>query len=211
MDISSIRSDYKKNRLDETDLHSNPLEQFKTWFEQTLTANCIEPNAMHLSTVNEKLQPSGRVVLLKGIDHGFCFFTNYNSRKATEIAYNSKAALTFFWAELERQVRIEGTIEKVTEAESAAYFATRPKMSQLGAVVSAQSNVIESRATLETAMDLLQSEYAQKNILKPSNWGGYRLVPQYLEFWQGRSSRLHDRLVYELDSLGSWHTFRLAP
>ncbi len=211
MDFSSIRTDYKKHELIESELKNSPYEQFEFWFQQCLEAGCMEPNAMHLSTVNQDLQPSGRIVLLKGVDTGFCFYTNYLSKKGHDLAQNAKASLTFFWPELERQIRIEGLVEKVSREEANEYFQSRPRASQLGAQASIQSSKLPNRAAIDTAMETVTEKYEGQAVPIPDYWGGYRLLPQYFEFWQGRSSRLHDRLSYRKQADGSWAIERLSP
>jgi pyridoxamine 5'-phosphate oxidase len=212
MDISSIRKDYKLKTLDEKEVASNPFEQFGIWFKEAVQAEVLEVNAMVLSTVSDAGKPSGRVVLLKDFDKkGFVFYTNYGSRKGGELLGNPHANLTFFWPQLERQVRLEGIVEKVSVQESEEYFQSRPFESRVGAWVSAQSAVIESRAELEVKfVELLKEFEAKGSVPKPEYWGGYRLVPTQVEFWQGRPSRLHDRVLYEW--VGSeWTKVRLAP
>jgi pyridoxamine 5'-phosphate oxidase len=211
MDISSFRQDYTKNSFSPEQAAGNPFDQFNNWFEHATQSKIIEPNAMIVSTVNAQHQPSSRVVLLKGIDTGYCFYTNYNSRKGQEIESNQAASILFFWPDLEQQIRIEGTLEKLTEQESEAYFHSRPRGSQLGAVVSPQSTVIPNREVLEDRWAKLENTYEGNTIPKPTHWGGYRLVPKYFEFWQGRSSRLHDRVAYQLTDNNAWEKVRLAP
>lgn len=196
--------------LQESDLDSNPLKQFEKWFEEVLASGLEEPNAMVLSTVNEG-KPSARIVLLKDIDSGFKFFTNYGSKKGQEIEENPQVALTFFWKELERQVRIEGVVEKVSAAESDEYFSSRPRGSQIGAWVSHQSAAIASREVLEATNAELEARFEGKEISRPAHWGGYRLIPTYMEFWQGRPSRLHDRLAYIKINRDNWKIERLSP
>ena len=212
MDIASIRKDYKLKELSETEISDIPHNQFKVWFEEALNAEVLEVNAMVLSTVGINGRPSSRVVLVKDFDEkGLVFFTNYKSQKANEILQNPFASLTFFWPQLERQVRIEGVVEKVSEADSITYFNSRPWESRVGAWVSNQSEVIESRSTLEQLYKELEDKFQKEGkVLKPENWGGYRLKPNFYEFWQGRPSRLHDRICYEMEN-GIWKIFRLAP
>jgi pyridoxamine 5'-phosphate oxidase len=209
--IADLRRNYTQAGLLETDVVSNPFEQFKLWFKQAIDADLLEPNAMTLATVTAEGKPSARIVLLKGFDdRGFVFYTNYNSQKGVELQTCPYAALVFLWHDLERQVRIEGKIELVEEAEATAYFHSRPVSSQLGAWASAQSTIISDRTVLETRLQQLELEYQDRQIPKPAHWGGVRVVPQEIEFWQGRPSRLHDRLRYQLVN-GDWQIDRLAP
>jgi pyridoxamine 5'-phosphate oxidase len=211
-DISSLRLDYKKSTLDETDVDQNPIQQFNVWFDEILKANIDEPNAMTLATIDAQNKPHARIVLLKGVtSKGFVFYTNYESLKAENMAANPQVALVFFWKEIERQVRIEGIVEKISEEESIAYFKSRPIGSQLGAIASQQSAVIESRTALEQQYEQVKNKYENQEITKPANWGGYIVKPSNMEFWQGRSSRLHDRLKYTLDEKNSWIVSRLQP
>jgi pyridoxamine 5'-phosphate oxidase len=209
--LADLRKDYTLNGLDLTDVLPDPIAQFQRWFEAALAAGVHEPNAMHLATVGPEGRPSGRVVLVKGVDaRGFCFYTNYTSRKGYELTAHPVASLTFFWPELERQVRIEGTVEKVSEAESDAYFNSRPRGSQLGAWVSHQSEVIASREALEAEQVRLEAQFAGGPVPRPPHWGGFWVRPDRIEFWQGRPSRLHDRIRYRQEA-GTWVIERLAP
>jgi pyridoxamine 5'-phosphate oxidase len=209
--IADIRKEYKLEELDIKDVHQNPIEQFKFWFEEALKAQVVEPNAMFLATVSPSGQPAGRVVLLKGIEEGgFVFYTNYNSRKGGEIAHNQLVSLTFFWADLERQVRIEGKASKVSEQTSTNYFISRPRDSQIGAWASPQSQQVAGKETLIELFEKYKTEFADKPIPKPPHWGGYVVIPHYLEFWQGRPSRMHDRICYTLEN-NSWNIKRIAP
>jgi pyridoxamine 5'-phosphate oxidase len=209
-DISGLRTDYKKQSLRKHDVSGDPFVQFKTWFDEAVKADVPEPNAMTLSTVDDTGQPSARIVLLKGIDEkGFSFYTNYNSRKGEELKQNPKAALTFFWIELERQVRIEGDVAFVSAEESTAYYNSRPLGSRIGAHVSPQSEPIENREWLEKRLEKITHEIGD-NPKRPEHWGGYVLKPTWVEFWQGRPSRLHDRIAYSLID-GEWKIDRLAP
>lgn len=209
--IAAIRTDYRQAALDETIAGEDPMGFFATWFSAAEAAGADEVNAMALATVDANNHPHARIVLLKGLDaQGFTFYTNYNSAKGRQIAAHHHAALVFFWKELERQVRIEGILEKVSEAESDAYFLSRPEGSRIGAWTSPQSTKITNREVLEEAEAALKLKFAGKDIPRPANWGGYRLKPQLIEFWQGRSSRLHDRIVFERSSAG-WERYRLAP
>ena len=210
MNIAHIRKDYKAASLSESDVAPSPFTEFDKWLKEAIAAQLPEPNAMTVATVGADGRPSTRVVLIKGVDErGLVWFTNYQSRKGRELANNPFAALQFHWVELERVVRIEGRVEKVSDAESDAYFDSRPLNSRIGAWASPQSETITSRAVLVARA----AEFAAKFLLqppRPPHWGGYRLVPDRFEFWQGRPSRLHDRIVYQLDN-GAWHTRRLAP
>ena len=209
--IQNLRQDYRSASLAESDVDQNPFIQFEKWFKEALDAQLFEPNVMTLATADLSGRPSARILLLKGFDeNGFVFFTNYDSKKGKELAENPQAAMVFFWGDLERQVRIEGTITKVDEEESTAYFHSRPKGSQIGATASTQSSVIPNREVLEDRVTALTEEFSEKEVPRPANWGGYRLKPDLIEFWQGRSSRLHDRINYEAVN-GSWIINRLAP
>ncbi len=209
--IADIRQDYTRQSLDVSDVQADPIAQFEQWFQEALQAEVLEANAMHLATADQAGRPSGRIVLLKGIEKGgFSFFSNYDSQKGQELSSNPYAQLTFFWAELERQVRIFGKIEKLPEEESTAYFHSRPRNSQLGAWTSPQSQVIPDRSVLEQGFEELSQAYEGKEIPKPEHWGGYRLTPESLEFWQGRPSRLHDRIRYMREA-DAWKIERLAP
>lgn len=210
--VANLRQDYTKQGLREIDLDADPFKQFKTWFDQALNAQLPEPNAMTLATATIDGKPSARMVLLKDFsDRGFVFYTNYQSHKGQELNTNPQAALVFWWAQLERQVRIEGKVELVSPAESDEYFHSRPTNSQLGAWVSNQSQVVSSREVLEQRQEELKSQYEQQTIPRPPHWGGFRVVPTEIEFWQGRPSRLHDRLVYRLQADNSWLIERLSP
>jgi pyridoxamine 5'-phosphate oxidase len=209
--IADLRLNYTRAQLTEADVNPDPMRQFQLWFEQALAAEILEPNAMTLATATKDGTPSARIVLLKGVsDRGFVFFTNYESRKGQELAENPQAALVFLWKALERQVRIEGTVEKVSDAETVAYFHSRPRESQLGAWVSNQSQVIANREVLEQRLAELSQQYQDQEIPRPPHWGGYCVIPYTIEFWQGRPSRLHDRLRYRLDNY-HWIIERLAP
>jgi pyridoxamine 5'-phosphate oxidase len=208
--IADLRKDYKLASLGKRDLAADPFTQFKKWLDEAIATEVPEPTAMNLATVGVNARPSARIVLLKGVDEkGFVFFTNYESRKGRELAESQWAALTFHWVELERQVRIEGHVEKVDAKTSDEYFNSRPVKSRLGAIASAQSEKVESREALEKAFADAEAQYGD-NPPRPANWGGYVIVPEMVEFWQGRRSRLHDRLAFQRQ-FGGWHIERLAP
>jgi pyridoxamine 5'-phosphate oxidase len=211
MKISDLRIDYTLKSLDEKEVTSDPIDQFKIWFEEALNAKVMEANAMTLSTVRPDGLPNSRIVLLKGVDEGFVFFTNYNSTKGTELNEHPFAALTFFWPELERQVRLIGKVSKISAEESDEYFFSRPFSSQIGAWVSPQSKPIPNRQFLEENENKLRNELDQSSMKRPENWGGYRLNAMEVEFWQGRPSRLHDRILYTQEVSNSWKIQRLAP
>lgn len=212
MQIADMRKEYTAGGLSEADVDADPLRQFEKWFGQALTANLPEPNAMTLATAAADGQPSARVVLLKAFDaSGFTFFTNYDSRKGRELTANPRAALLFFWPQMQRQVRIEGTVERIAEVESDAYFHSRPLGSRLGAWASAQSEVIAGREVLEEHMRQLTQRFAGGDMPRPPHWGGYRVCPLAIEFWQGRPDRLHDRLRYQRVQPGGWRLERLSP
>lgn len=212
MSISDLRREYSLGSLRRQDLLPDPIAQFRVWFDAAVAAGLTEPNAMTLSTVTSDGKPSARIVLLKGVDdRGFSFFTNYESRKGKELAANHHAALTFLWKEMERQVRVEGTVSKVSAEESESYFRTRPRNSRLGAWGSNQSEVIANREVLEKNMADFQARYPGDDVPLPPNWGGYIVKPLAIEFWQGQRSRLHDRLVYRRQADDSWLVERLAP
>ncbi len=207
--LSNLRKNYEKGELLEDKIHSNPFKQFSVWFEEVLNSNIYEPNAMILATASDN-KPSARVVLLKGFDEiGFKFYTNYNSRKGQDLSVNPNAALLFYWMELERQVRIEGRIEKLSREESLEYFNSRPLESRYGALASNQSEIIPNREYLEKKFSELKEKYGF-NPPMPENWGGFILKPNFFEFWQGRPSRLHDRIVYERTE-SNWKIYRLSP
>ena len=210
--LSHLRKEYTFAGLTESDLEPSPIEQFKKWFIQSVDANLPEPTAMTLATATKTGKPSARIVLLKKFDEqGFVFFSNYNSRKGRDLSDNPFAALVFHWISLERQVRIIGPVAKVSRAESGEYFRMRPIGSQLAAWASKQSEVISSRKALEKRVDELIIEYQKEEVPLPPNWGGYRVAPTEIEFWQGRPSRLHDRLRYSLKKNKTWKIERLSP
>jgi len=211
MSIADLRRDYRSHVLIEDEASADPLTQFRQWFDDAIRAELLEPNAMTLATVTPSGDPAARTVLLKGLDDtGFVFFTNYDSAKGQHLSGHPRACLLFFWGELERQVRITGHVERLPEEESLAYFRSRPRGSQLGAWASPQSRVIPSREVLDGRLADLEAQYADAEIPLPPFWGGYRVVPDAVEFWQGRPSRLHDRLLYTRAG-GEWTRVRLAP
>ncbi len=211
MDIAHLREEYRRARLDEADVAADPLAQFQRWFEEARAADVLEPNAMSLATASADGAPSVRMVLLKEADaRGFVFFTDYRSAKSHELAANARAALCFWWGPLQRQVRVTGRVARVSAEESAAYYRTRPRESQLGAWASEQSAVLKGRTELEQRVKALEAEYANADVPAPPTWGGFRLVPESYEFWQGRPGRLHDRLRFRLAG-GAWVIERLSP
>lgn len=211
-DIASIRTDYKQRSLDEANVAENAIEQFTRWWQEAIDSRLEEVNAMTLATVTDEGWPAARIVLLKGYDEqGFVFFTNYNSHKGKEMERHPNAALVFFWRELERQVRISGTVEKISAAESDAYFQSRPAGSRIGAWASPQSSVITGRRVIEQNYAEYEKQFGQGPIPRPEHWGGYIVKPVAIEFWQGRGSRLHDRILYTLRQQGEWIRERLAP
>jgi pyridoxamine 5'-phosphate oxidase len=209
--LADLRKNYSLGSLDIADADPNPFRQFDVWFKQAIDAQLPEPNTMTLATVDSRGRPSARIVLIKAVDErGFVFFTNYESRKGLELAQNPHASLLFYWIELERQVRVEGSVVKTSDAESDQYFASRPVGSRIGAWASEQSKVIESRAALEAREREFIAQYGD-NPPRPPHWGGYRLIPDAIEFWQGRPSRLHDRLLYTRSGNADWTIARLSP
>jgi pyridoxamine 5'-phosphate oxidase len=209
--VAALRKDYGQATLNETDVATDPFEQFNAWFEQALAAEVNEPNAMNVATVDAGGKPTSRIVLIKQFDRrGFTWYTNYDSQKGRQLAANPHAALLFFWSELERQIRIEGVVEHTSAEESDKYFHSRPLKSRLAAIASAQSAPVADRATLEQHYDAVAAQYGELPP-RPDHWGGFRLVPQRIEFWQGRRSRFHDRIVYTLQPDGSWTRERLQP
>lgn len=210
--VADIRKDYKLHSLDEKEIAKDPFKQFGQWWEEALNASIDEVNAMTLATASAEGVPSARIVLLKGYDEGgFVFFTNYNSYKGHDLSENPRACLVFFWKELERQVRITGLVQKVSAEESDNYFNSRPAGSRIGAWTSPQSQVIRDRQWLDESEAEQLKKFEGKDITRPSHWGGYRVKPITIEFWQGRSNRLHDRIQYSLEETGEWKVERLAP
>lgn len=210
--IADIRRDYRLQSLDENDIAPDPITQFTRWWEEAIASHIDEVNAMTLATVTPEGLPAARIVLLKGYDeHGFVFFTNYKSHKGMELEAHPHAALVFFWKELERQVRIEGTVSKTSTAESDAYFESRPAGSRIGAWASPQSRVVANRTEIETNYSKYEQQFGYENIPRPENWGGYIVKPSVVEFWQGRGSRLHDRILYTATTSHKWKRERLAP
>jgi pyridoxamine 5'-phosphate oxidase len=213
-DLAELRREYARAALDRDHVSADPIEQFRDWFAEAQDAEVIEPNAMTLATAAPDGTPSARIVLLKGVDdRGFRFYTNYDSRKGTELDQNPHAALVFWWGPLERQVRVEGTVERLPEEASTDYFHSRPRGSQLGAWASPQSRVVESREVLEENLAAVTEEYADETVPRPAHWGGYLVRPTQIEFWQGRPNRLHDRLRYRRPDVDTedWTLDRLAP
>jgi pyridoxamine 5'-phosphate oxidase len=210
--LADLRKEYLLATLDISNVHYDPVKQFEKWFDESLQAAVVEPTAMHLSTVSAEGKPSGRIVLLKGIQNNkFQFYTNYQSKKGKELDENPVCALTFFWPDIERQVRIEGVVERVDQKTSEEYFQSRPRGSQIGAWSSPQSSIIKDRIILEQRVSQIEKKFENEKVLpKPSQWGGYQVDPLMMEFWQGRASRLHDRIEYvKVD--GVWKIYRLAP
>jgi len=212
-DYGYQRNEYGKSRLDEKELPSNPVVLFENWLKEAFEEDLPEPTAMTLSTANSEGRVSSRIILLKGFDSGgFQFYTNYKSRKGQDLEENQYAAMSFFWPELERQVRIEGRVQKISERDSDLYHAARPRNNQLGAWASEQSAPVNDRQTLEGQFDAIKKAYKDHDqIPRPKHWGGYRLSPDRIEFWQGRENRLHDRIEYDADHSGRWSRQRLSP
>lgn len=209
--VADLRREYSRTGLHESDAHRDPIEQFRRWFDEALSANLYEPNAMTLATATRAGRPSARVVLLKDFDErGFVFYTNYEGRKGRELEENPYCALVFYWGELERQVRVEGWASRISREESDAYYRRRPRGSQLGARASAQSRPVVEREALEGRLRELEKEYEGREVSRPDFWGGYRVEPGEIELWQGRENRLHDRLVYRRSGEG-WEIQRLQP
>jgi pyridoxamine 5'-phosphate oxidase len=210
--VANFRNEYISHGIDENRLASNPIDQFELWFQEAVKSKVAEPNAMHLATATSDGKPSGRVMLLKGFDEsGFTFYSNYESRKGHELEDNPYAAITFLWLELVRQVRIEGTVSRSSDVESETYFQSRPRASQISAYVSEQSRYLNRREELEGRFQQASNSFSGKPIARPVHWGGYCLKPNCIEFWQGRASRLHDRIQYSLQDNGSWTRQRMFP
>ncbi len=210
--VANFRNEYISHGIDENKLAINPIDQFEIWFQEAVKSKVPEPNAMHLATATINGKPSGRVMLLKGFDEsGFIFFSNYESRKGNELDNNPYASITFLWLELARQMRIEGTVSRISVVESETYFQSRPRTSQISACASEQSRYLHSREELEDRFQKARKYYSDKPIARPAHWGGYCLKPTCLEFWQGRASRLHDRIQYSLQDNGSWTRQRMFP
>lgn len=211
-ELQDTRKDYTLKVLDRDHISADPIEQFLSWYKEYVDAEPIDVNAMTLGTVNSSGKPSSRIVLLKGVTQGgFEFYTNYDSAKGNEMEQNPWVCLNFFWPELERQIRIEGKVEKLTAAESDEYFYSRPLGSRIGAWASPQSQVIENREVLEEKLVEITAKFEGKEVERPPHWGGYRVMPELIEFWQGRASRLHDRMRYVKDESGEWKIERVAP
>ncbi|MFW5793655.1 MAG: pyridoxamine 5'-phosphate oxidase [Bacteroidota bacterium] len=209
--IAHLRKEYSRESFDIKDASNDPFKQFSLWFEQALNAEVNEPNAMILSTISNENKPASRTVLLKALDDkGFVFFTNYNSRKGIHLESNPAASLVFLWLELHKQIIVEGTAEKLSAEESDKYFAIRPRQSQIGAWASPQSQILENRQELENQFAFYDKKFAAKIIKRPEHWGGFRIIPNRIEFWQGRESRLHDRILYKREK-SKWKIIRLAP
>lgn len=211
MTIADIRTEYRRQSLSEQDVAADPITQFTRWFDEAVAAAVAEPNAMCLATATPDAYPSARMVLVKGVDaRGFVFYTDFRSRKGRELADNPHASLCFFWAELERQVRINGAVQRVSRAESDAYFQSRPLPSRIGAWTSHQSMILADRSVLEQQLVANETRFADGQVPLPEHWGGFRVVPEELEFWQGRESRLHDRIQFRREA-GAWVKRRLSP
>jgi len=209
--LNSIRRDFADKPFNEDSVDANPFKQFEVWFEEAVNSQILDPYAMSLSTVSSDGQPSTRIVYLRGISfEGFKFYTNYTSQKGNNLIANNKVALNFFWGELERQIRVEGEVEKLSKEESDAYFATRPRESQIGAWASAQSSIIRDRKELEDKVAHFTKRFQDITVPRPDNWGGYLVRPNKIEFWQGRPNRLHDRLVFSINE-DKWEISRISP
>ncbi|HUI31137.1 MAG TPA: pyridoxamine 5'-phosphate oxidase [Candidatus Acidoferrales bacterium] len=210
--IKNLRREYSGEPLDEAMVDPDPFRQFEEWFNEAIESEISDPHAMVVATVSQTERPSARVVLLRGIDgNGFVFYTNYRSRKGVDILRNPNVAAVFFWSELHRQVRVEGSVEKVSSRESDNYFHSRPRESQVGAWASIQSEIISDREELDRHFKEYERRFEGKLVPRPDSWGGFRIIPEVYEFWQGRPNRLHDRILYKLDKSGGWKISRLAP
>lgn len=209
--LHQLREEYALSSLDELDVNKDPFTQFRKWFKEAKDSKILEPNAMTLSTVDEEIRPHSRIVLLKELDEsGLIFFTNYSSDKGQEMGQNKNVSVSFFWGELQRQIIVNGTVQKIPKHESEAYFKSRPYASQIGALASNQSEVIENREVLNTKFKKLEEQFSEGEVPMPEQWGGYRITPNYFEFWQGRRSRLHDRIVFNKEK-EEWLIKRLSP
>ncbi len=212
MNISQLRREYTKTKLSKINVNDDPVEQFSIWLNEAIQADCLDPTAMIISTVSENGFPSSRVVLLKGVENQqFIFYTNYNSRKGEQLNSNPKISSLFFWPELERQVIIEGTAQKTSAEQSDTYFKSRPLKSKIGAIISPQSQPIDSRNVIKKAFVIEAAKHIGQTVKRPVNWGGYEITPNRIEFWQGRANRLHDRILYLKESNSRWKISRLAP
>ena len=210
--IADLRESYQTAGLDEKTIDKNPFDLFESWFNNAVKQNILEPNAMTLATANKNGNPSARIVLLKSFDkNGFVFFTNYHSIKGNQLEKNPNSALVFWWGSLARQIRIEGTVDKISKKESDAYFNSRPRGNQIGAIVSDQSKIIPSYSYLENQFDKISEKYKDRKVKRPDYWGGYRVKPTIIEFWQGRENRLHDRLRFTKGKSDNWKLERLSP
>lgn len=210
--VANFRNEYICKGINKNDMAADPIDQFEKWFVEAIKNKVSDPNAMHLSTVKLDGKPSGRIILLKGFDEkGFVFFTNYDSKKGEELKNRSFASLTFFWNELFRQVRIEGTVHLISDKQSDDYFNSRPRGSQISAWASSQSEIVSSRLDLETKARNIEIRFRNKPVPRPENWGGYCLIPKSIEFWQGRANRMHDRIQYQLEQEKKWSMCRLSP
>ena len=212
MDLAQLRREYTKTKLSKKNVFQDPIEQFNLWLTEAIKANCLEPTAMTISTVSENNTPSSRIVLLKGVEnHKLVFYTNYDSRKGNQLSENPNISALLYWPELERQINIEGIVQKSNPEQSDAYFKTRPWKSRIGAIISPQSHAIESRNVIKKAFVLEAAKHIGDSIPRPEYWGGYDIIPSRIEFWQGRANRLHDRVLFTKTNDSSWQISRLAP